>query len=138
MEMNYLALIVCAIVALIIGMLWYGKALFGNMWMKITGMDTMTVDAQAEAKKGMAKMVAVQLVLSFVSAFVLSRFINMSGMSGVTMAFWIWLGFLMPTSGGSALWSGKPKGLAWSMFFITAGAELVTFLAYGFILDMWK
>jgi Protein of unknown function (DUF1761) len=138
MEMNYLAIVICAVVALVIGMVWYGKPLFGKMWLKITGMDSMTPEAQEEAKKGMVKMIAVQFVLSLVSAFVLSRFINMSGMSGVTMAFWIWLGFLMPIAGGSALWSGKPKGLAWSMFFITAGCELVTFLAYGFILDMWK
>lgn len=138
MEMNYLALIICAIAALVIGMIWYGQALFGKTWMKITGLDVMTPEAQAEAKKGMVKMITTQFVLSFVSAFVLARFINMSGMGGIEMAFWIWLGFLMPTAGGSALWSGKPKGLAWSMFFITAGAELVTFLAYGAILSAWK
>lgn len=38
MENNYLVLFATALIPLIIGFIWYHKALFGNAWMKTSGM----------------------------------------------------------------------------------------------------
>jgi hypothetical protein len=135
---NYLAVLVCAIAALAIGMIWYGKALFGKAWMKVTGMETMTPEAQSAMKKKMGGMIFLQFIMSLVSVYVLAYFMTLlPALSGVHLAFWIWLGFLMPTAAGAAIWSGKARSTAWTMFFVTAGAELVTFLVFGLILGAW-
>ena len=38
MEINFLILFGSAFIPLVIGSLWYSKALFGNTWMKASGM----------------------------------------------------------------------------------------------------
>ena len=130
--MNYLAILVSAVLAMVIGSLWYGP-IFGKQYMKVMGMDMMTPEMKAAMKKKMWGMYFVQFVLSLVSIYVLAYM----GAS-VKMAFWVWLGFVMPTIGSGALWSGKSKSMSWSLFFLTAGCNLVTFLAYGWVLSMWK
>ncbi len=38
MEINYLAILVAAIVPMVLGFLWYNPILFGNVWMREAGM----------------------------------------------------------------------------------------------------
>ena len=139
MTINYLAVFLCAIAALAIGFAWYSKAMFGKMWMKLMGMDTLSPEAQAAAKKKMGGLIFAQLIMSLVSAYVLAYFMALlPTLSGMHLAFWVWLGFLMPTAAGAAIWSGKPSKMAWNMFFITALCELVTFMVFGLILGAMK
>lgn len=37
-RLNYLAILVSALIWRLLGALWYSPALFGNAWMQITGM----------------------------------------------------------------------------------------------------
>ncbi len=132
--MNYLAILVSAVVSMIIGFIWYGP-LFKKAWIKISGCDpeTMTPEQKADMKKSMVPMMITQFILSVLSIFVLAKFGG-----NMEVAFWAWLGFVMPITASGVMWSGKPKKLAWSMFWISAGCQLVTFLAYGIILNAFK
>ena len=38
-EINYLAVILATIAAVVVGFVWYSPALFGNQWAKLRGMD---------------------------------------------------------------------------------------------------
>ena len=38
MEFNFLAILVAAVVPMVLGFLWYNPALFGNAWMRESGM----------------------------------------------------------------------------------------------------
>ena len=38
-QINYLAVVVCTIIAMAVGALWYSKVLFGNAWMKGVGLN---------------------------------------------------------------------------------------------------
>lgn len=64
MELNFLAILVAAIVPLIIGFIWYGPMLFQNVWMREAGMTE-------EKMKGsnMAMIFGVSLLLSVLLAF---------------------------------------------------------------------
>ncbi len=139
--MNYLAIIVCAIAAMIIGMVWHSKALFGKAWMQVMGVDpNMTDEQMKEASKGMVWTYIAQFILSLIEAFILALFVMMAatiGM-GIMTAAWIFVGFMLPIIGGAALWSGKPKKLAWKMFGISAGFHLVTIIVYSVILTAWR
>lgn len=63
MEMNYLAILVAAIVPIIMGFLWYNPKLFGNVWMRESGM------TEEKMKSGnMAVIFVVSLLLSLLLA----------------------------------------------------------------------
>jgi hypothetical protein len=53
--------------------------------------------------------------------------------AGLQAGFWNWLGFVVPTTMGAALWEGKP----WKYWMIIAGDWLVTLLVMGVILAVW-
>jgi hypothetical protein len=53
MEINYLAVLVAALVSMVIGGLWYSPLLFGNIWMKLSGITQK--DVEKAKKQGMMK-----------------------------------------------------------------------------------
>ncbi len=138
MEINYLAVLVCGVAAMAVGFVWYGP-LFGKTWMQIMGAESMSPEAREAMKKNMWAMYAIQFVLSLITAGVLAVHIaNWSGPdSGLVIALCTWFGFIVTTEASAALWSGKPTKVAWKMFFISAGAQLVTFVVFGLILGAW-
>ncbi len=145
-EVNYLAILVCGIVGMVIGMLWHSKMLFGPAFIKATGMDmNMSPEKMAEIQKGMWKLYLTQFVLLLIQLFVLSHIIVMAmsylgtagATAGLSAAFWTWLGFAMPINAGNAMWSARPRVYAWHLFFITAGFQLVSLLVFGAILGAW-
>jgi len=64
MEFNYLAILVAAVVPIVMGFLWYNPMLFGNVWMRESGM------TEEKMKGGnMAVIFGVSIILSFLLAF---------------------------------------------------------------------
>lgn len=138
MATNYLAILVCGVAAMVVGFMWYGP-IFGKAWMRIMGMEGMTPEQKEAMKKNMGLMYVAQFILSLVTAGVLQFHIsNWSGSdSALVISLCTWFGFVMTTTAGASLWSGKPAKIAWKMFFISAGAQLVTFAVFGIILGAW-
>ncbi|HTH92878.1 MAG TPA: DUF1761 domain-containing protein [Candidatus Paceibacterota bacterium] len=136
---NYVAILVCGIAAMIIGSIWHGP-LFGKAQMEVMGAPEMTPERKEEMKKKMWGMYFVQFVLALIQAWALDQVIlHWAGMAGaVEIAIFVWFGFTVTVMGGGALWSGKPKKLSWKMFWIGIGNELVTFIAFALILNAWK
>ena len=67
MDINWLAMLVAALIPLAVGALWYSPMLFANAWMKATGL---TEDA---LKKGnMALIFGLTFVFSFMLAMILN------------------------------------------------------------------
>jgi hypothetical protein len=130
---NFSAVVGGAIFLFIMGMLWYGP-IFGKVWMKIMGVENMSKEEIAKAQKEMMPMYITQVLLGFVTSYVLYIFVKMSGM-GIMMGFWVWLGFAMPMAAG-AMWDTK-KGMAMKKFLIVAGYQLVTLLVLGWAFTMW-
>ncbi len=60
MEINYLAILVCGVLSMVIGAIWYGP-LFGKKWMEICGVNADDLNARKEMQKGAAPLYAVQL-----------------------------------------------------------------------------
>lgn len=139
MEINYLAVLVAGVAAMIVGSIWYGF-LFKKAWGNVIGMDLNMSPEKAKAmQKRMGGAYFLQFILSLLTAGVLSYHLNnFSGDKtslGITLC--IWFGFVMTTLAGGAIWSGKSRATAWKMFFITAGAQLATFIVFALILSAW-
>ena len=64
MEFNFLAILVAAVVPMVLGFIWYNPALFGNAWMRESGM------TEEKMKSGnMAVIFGVSFLLSILLAF---------------------------------------------------------------------
>lgn len=136
-EVNYLAIIVAGIVATAIGFLWYSPLMFAKPWMKLMGY---TAESIKKTQKEMGPWYGVSMLLSFVTAFVLSHVMALSQnfynysplMTGLTSAFWMWLGFVMPVQATDTIFGGKK----WKLFGINTGYQLATLLAMGIVLGL--
>ncbi len=137
---NYWAVLLSAVVAIIIGAVWYGP-LFGKAWMRILGIKKPDEITPA-IKKMMMKSYAISAISSFVMAYVLANILfyttsvtRIVGVeAGLQAAIWVWAGFIVPATLGSVLWEDRP----WKYWFITAGYYLVTLGVMGVILSVWQ
>jgi len=134
-SVNWLAVLVAAVVSMFVGFLWYGP-LFGKQWMRLMGFGKKDIDKAKQ--KGMAKSYVTNFIAGLVTAFVLAVFISSLGMSGwdngLTAGFWIWLGFLAPVMLGSVLWEGKP----FKLYVLNTSYWLINLLIMGMILGIWS
>ena len=133
---NYLAILVTAIVAMVIGSLWYGP-LFGKLWIKLMGFSDKQVKEMQKQKKKMMWSYLGMFVGSLLTAYVLSYFIGLTGVwtasVGITLALWAWLGFFLPLNAGMMFWDNKsPK-----LFFLVTAYWLLTLVITGAILGSW-
>lgn len=132
---NYLAILVAGVASMAVGFLWYGPMLFAKPWMKLMGY---TQESMKDTKKKMGKTYAISFVVSLVMAYVLAHVMGLSEnffhysriSTGLTTAFWMWLGFIMPVQMTEVLFGGKK----WKLFGINTGYQLVSLLAMSVVI----
>ena len=137
-SVNFLAVLIAAVAAMAVGFLWYSQALFGKPWMKLMGY---TAESMKGAQKEMGKTYGISFVLALVTAYVLSHvmglsmnFFHYTGVStGLTSAFWMWLGFVMPVQLTEVLFGRKVLNL----FAINTGYQLASLLVMGIVLGLF-
>jgi TRAP-type C4-dicarboxylate transport system permease small subunit len=76
-EVNYLAILVCGLVSMVLGSLWYGP-LFGKPWMAMIGIKKPDVMTPA-IKKMMAKSYSIMFIGSLLMAFILGNILAYGG-----------------------------------------------------------
>jgi len=132
---NYLAILVVAIISQVIGMLWYSPALFANKWMELSKVSK--ADIAKAKKKGMAKPMIIALISLLVTGWVFSLVLEAFGATtfgrGAFVGFLAWLGFTGTVTLSSVLWEGKPFGL-WAL---NNAHTLVYFVVMSGILAIW-
>ncbi|MFO0780894.1 MAG: DUF1761 domain-containing protein [Candidatus Gracilibacteria bacterium] len=136
-SVNYLAVVVCGVIYMAIGSLWYSPLLFGNYWAKMNGFDLNDKKKMAAMKnKAMAAML-VSFVTTMVTAYVLKHFITYAGAkdaaTGAIGGFWAWLGFIGTTLLANSMYQQKPLKL----WLVDASFYLVNLLIFGALLVAW-
>lgn len=138
-DVNYLAVFVAAVASMVVGFLWYSPMLFAKPWMKLMGISAADMKKK---QKGMGGTYAMTFVGALVMAYVLSHVMTMGEnffhydrvTGGLSSAFWMWLGFVAPVQMEMVLFGGKK----WQLYAINTGHRLVSLLAMGLVLGMWK
>lgn len=132
--MNYWAVLVAAVLAMVLGALWYGP-MFGRKWMEIVGVSPEDMAAREKMKSETGPLYFIQFVLVILQASILSTLIKDAfTMSGLMYSLLVWLAFIMPTIAGSAMWNNDPSGVKWARFWIQSGYQLIVFVMFGLIL----
>jgi hypothetical protein len=135
---NYVLILIAGVINMALGFAWYSPVLFGKAWMKLSGMTKREMD---KGMKEMPTLMGLMFVLTLVMAFILKYFSVYMGAYytqtgptlGLTTAFWMWLGFIMPVQLTNVLYAKQP----WALFLIHTGYQLVAMLAMGLVLTMF-
>lgn len=134
---NYWAVLVSAIALMGIGALWYGP-IFGEFWKKLEGltdeaMRKMPLSPLQAMGGGLVTTLVMVYVFAYVYALTPALTSTTGAVSGVQCALWLWLGFAVPITAGSFLWSGK----SWKLWALNAGYYLVGLMVVGAIIGGW-
>lgn len=138
MAVNIWAILVCGILSMVVGFIWYGP-LFGKRWLEIIGATADDLEARKEMQKNAGPLYGIQFVLTLFQVFVLARLIQANtGETGLVTALWIWAGFVVPVLAASSMWNNDDRKISLSRFFIQGGYQLVMFVIFGLVLSLWK
>lgn len=137
-QVNYIGVIAAGIASMVLGFLWYSPYVLGKQWMKEKGL---TAQKLKSAQKEMGILYGISFVVSLVMAYVLSHvmalsqnFYNYSMLqTGLTSAFFMWLGFIMPVQVTATIFSDDKN---WKLFGIDSGYQLVSVLAMGVVIGL--
>ncbi len=135
MGINYLAVVVAAVAGFVVGALWYSPFLFSKEWMRLLGRTP--EDFHKKTQFTPAQAMVGQFILMLVIAYVLAILSIALGITSLTaaltLAFWLWLGFLATEILTGVFFEGRPIKL-----FLLNGAErLIMLLVMAVIVGLW-
>ena len=135
---NYLAVVVGGVAAMLLGAIWYGP-LFGRKWMEIIGVSADDLDRRKQMQKSAGPLYVVQFVLTLFQVLVLAHLIaDTQRATGLERALWIWAAFVIPTLAGAVMWTNDSGRIKWARFLIQGGYQLCLFIIFGMLLQFWK
>jgi hypothetical protein len=131
---NYLAVLVAAIVSFVLGMIWHGP-LFGKAWSEARGV---TPEMMEKGKKEMPRFLAVVFVSLFVVAWGLAVIAGYTHlvtlMQGLKLGLMAWFAFALTVGAVDGMMA---TGRRMPQFLISTGSWLVTFVVSGIIVSCW-
>ena len=137
-SINWLAVIVCVILGMVSGALWYNPKTFFPIWWKgigkteqdVPGGGSMALTWTLTVLAVIFQAVAMALMVPAIGSLMSS---GVTPLSGAAVGFMLWLGFVAPTSLVNKLFAGH--GL--KIWAIEAGNHLINLLIFGLILGAW-
>lgn len=129
-DINWIAVIVAAVVNMVVGAVWYSKSLFANEWAKLTG-------RKIEQMGDGSTSYVITFIAALVQAWVLAHFVAYAAADtfaeGLVTGFWLWLGFVAVAVAVNYVFEGR----SWNLWKINAGYFLVVLLINGGLLATW-
>jgi hypothetical protein len=119
LKMSYLAVVVAAVAAFVVGTVWYSPLLFGKAYMEVRGTNP---GAMADMRPPAGELLG-EFAKNLVIAFVLTHFVVRLGVGdwkgAVQLGLWVW-GFQAMLLMGAVLHEKMP----WMLYAIHAGDAL--------------
>ncbi len=138
MEINYVAVLVAAVVCYLVGWAWYSPLLFVKPWLRARGKDADAVMAQMKNMQMPMDKMLIELVTTVVFAFLVGHitvvwFGVATIQSAIHLSLWLWVTFFAVPLIGAVMW----EDMRWQHFAITAGRWLVSLLIITIITGLW-
>ena len=132
-SINWLAVVVCVVISMVSGSLWYNPKTLYPAWWRAIGRS----EKDAPGMQNMGMVWGLTVLSSFVQVVSVALMVKVMGSvtlgSGALAGFMLWLGFVASTALTNKLFAGQLK--AWV---IETGNHLVNFLLFGAILGAWQ
>jgi hypothetical protein len=131
---NYLAVLACGVVSLVIGGIWYG-ALFKNAWIALVNKsEDQLKQMEKDAPKAYIGAFIAALVMGYVLSYIAIGMKSQSLVGGLMTGFFIWLGITLVFRLNDIFFEKRPVKL----IFINAGYELTVLLVMSIIVSLWR
>lgn len=131
---NYWAVIVAAVVAFVMGGLWYSPVLFGKVWLKLRGMNSVdTTSTQMRPAEILAEFVRGLIVAVVLAGFVVHLGV-VNWVGAIYLGLAVWIGLQATGVVGSVIHEHYPVKL----FAIHSGDALAKTLVMTVILGVWR
>jgi Protein of unknown function (DUF1761) len=129
-DLNWIAIIVAAIIPMVLGALWYSPVLFAEPWMRAVGR---TREELGDAQLGYL----LSAVGALVTAYVLARVVKWAEVddlwNGALVGIFAWFGFVATVLAVTTYFGGRPRQL----WLINAGYQFVSLVLMGALLGAW-
>ena len=134
-NINWFAVIVCVIVAMVSGAVWYHPAVFFKTWWRGIG------NEESDTPNPNPMIYVYTLIAAFIQAVAVALMLNVMDVmgshtvgTGLLTGFMLWLGFVAPTNLVNKLFAGH----GFRVWAIEAGNHLVNLMLFGAILAVWR
>jgi len=131
LDINWVAVIVVAIIYFSIVFFWYFPKAFGNLWLKLVG-------KESEPKSKIIRDTIIMIPTSFITALFIEIMMDLTGMNDIASALLLnlllWIGFV----GIIGINQNNFNDRGIKLFLIEYGVYLVAFLVSGLILAVWQ
>lgn len=132
---NYWAVLLATLSSMVVGTIWYTPKVFGNYWMRATG-----VTPSGNAKDAVGP-ILVTVIVSFITAWVLAgaTYLSYSFYGGgflgnaIVTAIVLWAGFTAARFITHDAFDQRPSGLT----ILNIAHELVTVVVMAVIIGVW-
>lgn len=129
-NLNWLAVVIAAFSAFVLGSLWYSNILFGKRWMKENKLTNEDI-----AKGNMLKTFGLAFVLAFIASFFLAMFVGVdAGVFGGVAGFMAGLGWVFTFVGMHFLFEQR----SFAHFIINAMYSIVSLTIMGLIIGFMQ
>ena len=130
-NLNWLAIIVAAASAFVLGSLWYSPLMFVKRWMKETG-----ITPESAKNVNMVKLFGLSFLLSLIASFFLAMFIGpgAGAVFGALAGFMAGIGWVFTFMGISYLFEARSM----AHFLINALYSVASLTIMGLIIGLWQ
>ena len=132
---NYIAVLLATLSSMIVGSIWYTPKVFGNYWMKKSGV------TPSGNSKDAIRPIVITLIVSFITAWVLAGAVWISFefyggsflVNALLTAAILWAGFTAARFITHDAFEGRPAGLT----VLNCAHELVTYLVMALVIGLF-
>ncbi len=133
-EINYLAVFICAVLAMGLSLLYYSPMLLGKIWIDSLDKSEEELNKNFNPLKVYSISFLSQLVMTYILALLIGYANATTPEEGLRIGFLAWMGFIGTSMTINYLFEGK----TFKHFIVDSGYHFVTLLINGFILGMWQ
>ena len=137
MEISLTLVVLATIAQFVLGALWYSPLLFGKWWMQIMECSHLSKEELKKMQKDMTPYYGLQFFLTLVSTYSLALLAPyLPEYSIFHIAFWLWIGFIVPTQISSVVWANTEMKYWIRQIFVMASMQLAGLMLASSILEM--
>lgn len=134
-HINYIAVVLATLSSMIVGSIWYTPKVFGNYWMKKSGV------TPSGNSRDAIKPIVITVIVSFITAWVLAGAVWISFdfyggsflVNALVTGIILWAGFTAARFITHDAFDGRPTGLT----VLNVAHEFVTIVIMALIIGVW-
>lgn len=137
MEVNYTLVIVATLAQFVLGAVWYSPLMFGKWWMEFMDCAKLTKAELQKMQKAMTPFYGLQLLLTLFTTVSFANLVPyISAFSIYHIAFWVWIGFIVPVQISSVIWANTERKFWLKQIFVMVSNQLASIMLTAWILSL--